>query len=40
MCMQIEETFDLPINDELSDIDKYEDELAIFLEGSWRLLTV
>jgi len=40
MCMQVEEAFDLPINEKLSDIDEYEYELAIFLEGSWRLLAI
>jgi len=38
MCMEFEEVFDLPLNEELSDEDKYKDELAVFLEGSWRLL--
>lgn len=39
-CMQVEESFDLPSKEQLSSQEEYECELAIFLEGSWRLLTV
>lgn len=39
-CMQVEEAFDLPQKEPLSSQEEYECELAIFLEGSWRLLTV
>ena len=39
-CMQVEESYDFPSKEKLSDIDEYECELAIFLEGSWRLLII
>jgi len=39
-CMQVEKSYDFPAKEKLSDDDEYECELAIFLEGSWRLLTV
>ena len=38
-CMQVEESYDLPAG-KLSDDDEYEYELAVFLEGSWRLLII
>ena len=39
-CMQVEESYDLPLNERLSNEDEYECELVIFLEGSWRLLII
>jgi len=34
--MQVQEISDVPNDQVLSDEDAYEDELAIFLDGTWR----
>ncbi len=39
-CMQVEDSFDLPDENKLTPEEEYECELAIFLEGSWRLLVI
>jgi len=36
--MQIQEIFDIPNDQELSDKDAYEEELEFFLAGKWREL--
>ena len=36
--MQIQEIFDIPHDQELSDEDAYEEELEFFLAGKWRAL--
>lgn len=37
-CMGVEEIFNSPGNVELSLNDEYEEEVEIFIEGTWRLL--
>ncbi|MCL2793522.1 MAG: hypothetical protein FWD87_10595 [Spirochaetaceae bacterium] len=37
-CMQVQSTSCIPAN--ITPEEEYADELEIFIEGSWRLLTV
>jgi len=36
--MQVQEVFDAPPNQPLTDEDAYKEELAFFVDGKWREL--